>query len=49
MEKLEMADELARILCKELYECTDGRPTVWRKAVGGSSLYAIVERAVENR
>jgi hypothetical protein len=48
MEKLETADELARSLCRELYECTDGRPEEWRKAVGGGSLYAIVERAVEN-
>ena len=48
MEKLETADELACILCRELYECTDGRAEEWRKAVGGGSLYAIVERAVEN-
>ena len=41
-------DHLARRLCRELYEFTDGRPMEWCKAVGGSSLNMILEHAVQH-
>ena len=48
MKQLRMADELARRLCRQLYEFTDGWPMEWRRAVGADSLNAAVEHAVEN-
>jgi len=48
MAKLEMADELARFICRQLYEFTDGRPKEWRKAIDGASVHTAVEQAVEN-
>jgi hypothetical protein len=36
------------MLCRELYEFTDGRPMEWRKAVGGAWLHAAMEHAVDN-
>ena len=39
MEKRKRTDELARILCRQLYEFTDGWPMEWRK-VGGVSMHA---------
>jgi hypothetical protein len=40
------ADQLARLLCRQLYEFTDGFPTEWRKAAGGASMHTAVDRAV---
>jgi hypothetical protein len=48
MEKHQMADELARYVCRELYEFTDGWPMEWRKAVGGAWTHAAMEHAVEH-
>ena len=48
MEKRKRTDELARILCRELYEFTDGWPSEWRRTVGGVSLHAAVEHAVQH-
>ena len=48
MKQLRMADELARRLCRQLYEFTDGWPVEWRRAVGADSLHTAVEHAVEN-
>jgi hypothetical protein len=48
MEKRTTVDELARVLCRELYEFTDGWPMEWRKPVGGASMHSAVEHAVEN-
>jgi hypothetical protein len=45
MEKRKRTDELARILCRQLYEFTDGWPMEWRK-VGGVSMHAAMEHAV---
>ena len=39
MEKRATADKLARVLCKELYEFTDGWPMEWRKPVGGARMH----------
>ena len=47
MAKLETA-ELARFICRQLYEFTDGRPKEWRKAIGEASVHTAVEQAVEN-
>ena len=43
MEKRATADELARVLCRELYEFTDGWPMEWRKPVGGARMHMAVE------
>jgi hypothetical protein len=32
-------EELARRMCKELYEFTDGQPNKWRHIVGGDLTY----------
>ena len=48
MEKRATADELARVLCRELYEFTDGWPMEWRKLVGGAWMHAALEHAVEH-
>ena len=48
MEQLRTADELARFLCKQLYEHTDGWPMEWRQAVGGASMNVAVEHAVDH-
>jgi hypothetical protein len=48
MEKRTTVDELARVLCRELYEFTDGWPMEWRKPVGGASMHSAVEHAVEH-
>jgi hypothetical protein len=48
MESCETMEELARILCRELYEFTDGQPMEWRKAVGGAVLDLVMEHAVES-
>ena len=48
MEKRATADELARVLCRELYESTDGWPMEWRKPVGGARMHMAVEHAVEH-
>jgi hypothetical protein len=48
MAKLETANELARFICRQLYEFTDGRPKEWRKAIGGASVHTAGEQAVEN-
>jgi hypothetical protein len=49
MGKHGMTDQLARRLCRELYEFTDGCPMEWRQAVGGPSLSMILEHAVQHR
>jgi len=38
---------LARFICRQLYEVTDGRLKEWRKAIGGASVHTAVEQAVE--
>jgi hypothetical protein len=48
MEKRATADELARVLCRQLYEFTDGWPMEWRTVVGGPSMHAALERAVDH-
>ena len=48
MEKRTTVDEFARILCRELYEFTDGWPMEWRTAVGGPAMHAAVKHAVEH-
>ena len=48
MEKHQTGDELARYICRELYEFTDGWPMEWRTAVGGAWMHAAMEHAVEH-
>jgi hypothetical protein len=48
MEKRKGTDELARNLCRELYEFTDGWPSEWRKVVGGVSMHAALGYAVQH-
>src|SRR5712692_3048401 len=48
MKKRATADELARVLCRELYEFTDGWPMEWRKPGGGARMHAALEHAVEH-
>ena len=49
MGKRGAADELALLLCRELYEFTDGRPMAWGKAVGDEpSLLMAMDHAVEH-
>jgi len=40
-------DELARTICRDLYEFTDGWPMEWRQAIGGDSIHRALEHAVE--
>jgi hypothetical protein len=48
MEKHRMDEELARFLCRELFECTNGSPNEWRRlAEGGRSMHTALEHAVE--
>jgi hypothetical protein len=47
MELPRTADELARVLCRQLYEFTDGCPMEWRQASGGASMHTAIEHAVE--
>ena len=40
---------MALLLCRELYEFTDGLPMEWAKAVDGEpSLFVAMEHAIEN-
>jgi hypothetical protein len=48
MEKRATTDKLARVLCRELYEFTDGWPMEWRKPVGGAWMHVGVEHAVDH-
>jgi hypothetical protein len=48
MGKRGTTEELARILRRDLFVFTEGRPMEWRKAVGGALMYAAMEHAVEN-
>jgi hypothetical protein len=48
MEKHGAADEAARILCRKLYEFTDGWPMEWRRVDGGAAVYAALEHAVDH-
>jgi len=48
MDKRRTADEAARDLCRQLYEFTDGWPMEWRVVLGGTSMYAALERAVDH-
>jgi len=41
MEKRATADKLARVLCRELYEFTDGWAMEWRKPVGGAWMHRL--------
>ena len=48
MEKHQTDEELARFLCRELFECTDGSPREWRRlAAGGPLIHTALEHAVE--
>ena len=48
METNSTDDELARFLCRELFECTNGSPMEWRRFTGGgASMDAALEHAVE--
>jgi hypothetical protein len=47
MEQRRTADQWARILCRQLYEFTDGWPMAWRQAHGGASMHTAVEHAVQ--
>jgi hypothetical protein len=48
MDKRRTADEAARDLCRQLYEVTDGRSMEWRAVLGGASMYAALDRAVDH-
>ena len=48
MEERAAADESARVLCRKLYEVTDGWPMEWRKVVGGAWMHVAVEHAVDH-
>jgi hypothetical protein len=43
MAKRGTTDELARKICRDLYEFTDGWPMEWRKAAGGDSMHRALE------
>ena len=48
MERNQTDEELARFLCRELFECTNGSRSEWRRlAAGGRSMHAAFEHAVE--
>jgi hypothetical protein len=46
MNQLATADSLARFLCRQLYEDTDGRLMEWRRPVGEYPLQTAVEYGV---
>jgi hypothetical protein len=48
MDKRRTADEAARDLCRELYEFTDGWPMEWRVVLGGASMHAALEHAIQH-
>ena len=48
MEKHRMDEELARFLCRELFECTNGSRSEWRRLAGGDPwMHTALEHAVE--
>jgi hypothetical protein len=48
MEQRRTADASARILCRQLYEFTDGWPMEWRRATGGALMHAAMEHAIQH-
>jgi hypothetical protein len=48
MKQLSTADALALVVCRQLYEDTDGLPMGWRRPVGGYSIQTAVEYGVDN-
>ena len=46
MVKRVRAEELARRMCRELYEFTNGRPQKWRRIVGGDLMHKAMDYAV---
>ena len=49
MGKRGAANQMALLLCRELYEFTDGRPMEWAKAVDGEpALLVAMEHAIEH-
>jgi hypothetical protein len=48
MNQLPIADNAARLLCRRLYEDTDGRPMQWRRPVSEFSLQEAVEYGVDH-
>lgn len=46
MVKRGLAEELARRMCRELYEFTDGQPNKWRRIVGGDLMHRAMLLAI---
>ena len=46
MEKRKRVQELARRLCMELYELTDGQPNKWRHIIGGDLMHSAMSYAI---
>jgi hypothetical protein len=46
MEKRARVEELARRLCRELYEHTDGQPNKWRHIIGGDLMHSAMSYAM---
>jgi hypothetical protein len=46
MEKRARVEELARRLCRELYELTDGQPNKWRHIIGGDLMHSAMSYAI---
>jgi len=38
MDNLSSIDELARVMCKDVYEATNGQPNEWKTIGGGASM-----------
>ena len=46
MEKRDRVEELARRLCREIYELTDGHPNKWRHIIGGDLMHSAMSYAI---
>ena len=46
MEKRARVEELARRLCRELYQLTDGQPSKWRHIIGGDLMHSAMSYAI---
>ena len=40
------SEELARRICRELYEFTDGQPNKWRRIIGGDLMHSAMSYAI---